>query len=82
MCVVSDQPLRASRTGTRPARSSCWRVVVVTHCDVQGRAAAAITKDIERVSLARPLDLASERDGGYGLMDHLAGDEPPEIHWL
>jgi len=37
----------------------------------RGRAAAATTRDIERVSLARALDLAFERDGGYDLMDHL-----------
>ena len=58
-----------------------WRVVEVMHCDVQGRAAAAITKDIKRVSLARALDRAPERDGGHDLMDQLAGGEPPEIHW-
>jgi len=50
-------------------------------CDVQGRTAAAATKDIDRVGLARALDLAPERDGGYDLMDHLPGDEPPESHW-
>jgi hypothetical protein len=50
-------------------------------CDVQGRAAAATTKDIERVSLARAVDGAPERDGGYDMMDHPAGDELPEIHW-
>ena len=51
------------------------------HCDVQGRAARATNKDIERVSRARALDLAPEPDGGYDLMDQLAGAEPPEIHW-
>jgi len=51
------------------------------HCDVQGRAAAATTNDIKRVSLARALDLAPERDDAYDLMDQLAGGERPENHW-
>jgi hypothetical protein len=79
--VHSDQlGLRASRTATRPIRSSCWRVVVLMDRDGQGRAAAATTNDIERVSLARAVDRAPERDRGY-LMDHRTGDEPPDIHW-
>lgn len=68
------------RTGHPSYRSSCWRVVVVVDCDVQG-AVAATTTDIERVSLARAVDRAPERDGGYDLLDHNAADGPPEIHW-
>jgi len=58
-----------------------WWVVVVMDCDEQGRAAAAVTEDIKRVSLARALDLAPERDDAYDLMDQLAGGERPENHW-
>lgn len=82
MPVVSDQlGLCDGRTASRPTRSSCWRVVVLVDCNVQGRAAAATTKDTEQVSLARAVDRAPDRDGGYDLMDHRAGDEPPEIDW-
>jgi hypothetical protein len=89
--VVSDHlGLCASRTANRLLRhpvggSLCWLVVVLAgrcrHCGVQGRAAAAATEDIERVSLARALDLAPEPDRDYDLMDQLACAEPPEIHW-
>jgi len=58
-----------------------WRPVVVIDCDEQGRAAVAITKDLKRVSLARALDLAPDRDHGYDLMEQLARGEPPEIQW-
>ena len=80
--VVSDQlGLRRPEPRPVPLRHPVGRVVVVMDCDVQGRTAAAATKDIDRVGLARALDLAPERDGGYDLMDHLPGDEPPESHW-
>ncbi|MGH2887842.1 MAG: hypothetical protein ACRDPA_34955 [Solirubrobacteraceae bacterium] len=68
------------RTAWASVFAGRW-VVVVLDWDEQGRAAAAITKDIKRVSLARALDLAPERDDGYDLMDQLAGGEPPAIHW-
>ena len=80
--VVSDQlGLCAGRTATLPPRSSCWRVVVDIDCDDQGRAAAATTTDIKRVSLVRARDLAPERPAGYDLTDQLVGGEPPEIRW-
>jgi len=80
--VVSDQ-LGLRRPDRDPSHSvvllagslSSW----IATC--RGGTAAATTKDIDRVGLARALDLAPERDGGYDLMDHLPGDEPPESHW-
>jgi hypothetical protein len=77
----AQAPDRASRTATRPPRSSCWGVVVDMDCDEQGPAAAATTTDIKRVGLVRARDLASERHAGYDLIHQLAGGEPPEIRW-
>lgn len=72
--VVSDQ-LGAWR---RPDRDPSYSLILSARA---GAAAAATTTDIERVSLARAVDRAPERDGGYDLLDHNGGDEPPEIHW-
>jgi hypothetical protein len=80
--VVSDQlVLSDGRAATLPPRSSFWLVVVDIDCDDQGRAAAATTTDIKRVSLVRARDLAPERPAGYDLTDQLVGGEPPEIPW-
>jgi hypothetical protein len=46
-----------------------------------GARSSTYCQDIERVSLARTLDVDPERDDGHDLMEQLDGAEPPEVHW-